>query len=212
MAKSIEETLIDGIVELGLPLVDDQVKTLLAYLTFMGKWNRIYNLTAIRNPERMVVEHLLDALAVVPFLSDARRLLDVGTGGGIPGIPVAIVCPDIKIVLLDSNQKKTAFLTQMKIELDLKHVDIEARRVEDYHPPILFDRIISRAFASLIDFITATDQLLASDGCWLAMKGVYPEEEIAALSDNYRIEAVQRLLVPELEAQRHLLTIRRTFL
>jgi len=207
MAKRIDEILLGGIETLGLTISEAQIDQLLTYLTMMEKWNRTYNLTAIRDPERMVVEHLLDALTVVSFLPQTGYLLDVGAGGGIPGIIIAIMCPNLQTVLLDSNQKKSAFLRQMKIELGLTQMTVETKRVEAYHPPVLFDRIICRAFSTLSDFVTLTRHLRAENGCWLAMKGVYPEVEINALPSDCRLLSSQRLQVPGLEAERHLLTI-----
>jgi 16S rRNA (guanine527-N7)-methyltransferase len=183
-----------------------------AYLDLLVKWNRVYNLTAIRDRTNMVTHHLNDALAVLPHLPavQALRVLDVGTGAGVPGIPIAIARPGWRVVLLDANRKKVAFLTQAAIELGLANVDAVAVRVEDYRPDAAFDVIISRAFSELASFVRGALHLLAPEGLLVAMKGAYPQDEIARLPRDVAIVAAPALDVPGLDAQRHLIVMRRT--
>jgi 16S rRNA (guanine527-N7)-methyltransferase len=181
-----------------------------AYLDLLAKWNRVYNLTAIRDREHMESHHLDDALAVLPYLPDApgTRLLDVGSGGGIPGIPLAIVRPDWQFVLLDSNGKKVTFLTQAVIELGLVNVRAVASRIEDYPPDAPFDVVISRAFSDLRTFADAATKYVAADGIIVAMKGALPQDEIDALPDGIEVIATPSLDVPGLDAERHLVLMR----
>lgn len=195
-----------GIAALGLALPSDAEAKLLAYLTLLDKWNRVYNLTAVRDAERMVSHHLLDSLAVVPFFQ-AGTVLDVGSGGGLPGIPLAIARPELQVTLVDSIAKKTAFLLQAKTELGLANLNIVTSRVEDYRPETGLDVITSRAFSDLREFITLTRHLLNPGGRWLAMKGLYPNEEIAALPAGVRVSADHALVVPGLDASRHLIVL-----
>jgi 16S rRNA (guanine527-N7)-methyltransferase len=180
-----------------------------AYLALLAKWNRTYNLTAIREPERMITHHALDALAVLPHLPrrDGVRVLDVGSGGGVPGIPLAIARPSWRVVMLDSNHKKGAFVQQAVIELSLANAEAVVARVEDYAPAAPFDVVISRAFADLATFAATSARHLAPGGLLVAMKGVHPDEEIAALPAGIRIVATHALVVPGLEAQRHLIVM-----
>jgi len=182
-----------------------------AFLRLLAKWNRAYNLTAIREPEKMVTHHVLDALSVLPHLPARAglRVLDVGSGPGVPGIPLALARPDWQFVLIDSSQKKTAFLQQAVIELGLANVEVVAERSEDYAPPAPFDVVISRAFADLADFAAAAAQHLAPDGRLYAMKGELPADEIARLPAGYRVVATPALAVPGLDAARHLVIIAR---
>jgi len=182
-----------------------------AYLALLAKWNRTYNLTAIREPERMVTHHVLDALAVLPHLPRraALRLLDVGTGGGVPGIPLALARPGWHVVLLDSNHKKGTFLAQAAIELALANVEVATTRVEDYAPAAPFDVVISRAFSDLASFAVAGLPLLAPGGTLVAMKGVLPHEELAQLPPGVRVVATPALQVPGLAAERHLVIMER---
>ncbi|CUA81926.1 MULTISPECIES: 16S rRNA (guanine(527)-N(7))-methyltransferase RsmG [Gulbenkiania] len=198
------EELTQGLVQLGLPLSADQLARLEAYLALLAKWNQTYNLTAVREESRMVSYHLLDSLTLVPHLAGIRRLLDVGSGGGMPGIPAAIARPDLQVVLLDANHKKTTFLRQAVIELGLANVEVVTDRVEAYQPAERFDCITSRAFSELAEFVRLTRHLLAPGGAYLAMKGVYPYEEIALLPSDFRAEEVLPLKVPGLDAERHL--------
>ena len=197
-------TLQQGCQTLGLNLSENQLQQLDAYLQLLDKWNHTYNLTAVRDSQRMVSHHLLDSLSLVPHLGQIRHLLDVGSGGGMPGIPVAIVRPDIQVVLIDSNHKKTAFLRQAALELQLPNLQVITDRVENYQPAQLFDGMVSRAFAELADFVRLTRPLLAPNGAWLAMKGVHPYEEIDQLSELAQVVEVIALQVPGLDAERHL--------
>jgi 16S rRNA (guanine527-N7)-methyltransferase len=188
---------------------------LVAYIELLAKWNRTYNLTAIREPERMVVHHVLDALAVLPFLSagTARtemRLLDVGSGGGVPAIPLAIARPAWHVVALDSSHKKGAFLQQAVIELALPNAEAAIARVEEYAPSAPFDVVISRAFSDLATFAQSSARHLAPGGRLVAMKGVFPDEEIALLPPAFRVVAAPALAVPGLDAERHLIVMVRT--
>ena len=198
------EELTQGLVQLGLPLSADQLARLEAYLALLAKWNQTYNLTAVREESRMVSYHLLDSLTLVPHLAGIHRLLDVGSGGGMPGIPAAIARPDLQVVLLDANHKKTTFLRQAVIELGLANVEVVTDRVEAYQPAERFDCITSRAFSELAEFVRLTRHLLAPGGAYLAMKGVYPYEEIALLPSDFRAEEVLPLKVLGLDAERHL--------
>ncbi|BAK78545.1 16S rRNA methyltransferase GidB [Pseudogulbenkiania sp. NH8B] len=196
-----------GLAELKLDLTQEQIARLESYLALLAKWNQTYNLTAVREEERMVSYHLLDSLTLVPQLAGGTRLLDVGSGGGMPGIPAAIARPDLQVVLLDSNHKKTTFLRQAVIELKLDNVEVVTNRVEAYQPEQKFDRITSRAFSELAEFVKLTRHLLAPGGQYVAMKGVYPYEEIALLPEGFAVAEVVPLTVPGLDAERHLVRI-----
>ncbi|WP_305075197.1 16S rRNA (guanine(527)-N(7))-methyltransferase RsmG [Propionivibrio sp.] len=201
--------LAQGLATMGLDLPAERQEKLLAYVALLYKWNRTYSLTALREQEKAVSHHLLDSLAIVPFVPPGS-LLDVGSGGGTPGIPVAIARPDVQVTLLDSNSKKAAFLQQAVIELGLTNVSVHGGRVEQYHPAIGFAAITSRAFAELADFVMLTRHLLAPEGVWLAMKGVMPREEIASLPGDVCLEAVHALQVPGIDGERHLVAMRRS--
>jgi 16S rRNA (guanine527-N7)-methyltransferase len=203
---TVEPQLTAGIAALGLALPEGAEAKLLAYLTLLDKWNRVYNLTAVRDVERMVSHHLLDSLAAVPFFQ-GEAVLDVGSGGGLPGIPLAIARPQLQVTLIDSIAKKTAFLRQAKADLGLANVNVVTGRVEDYRPESGFDVITSRAFSDLKEFVTLTRHLLKPTGFWLAMKGLIPHEEIASLPDWARVSANYELLVPGLGAGRHLIVL-----
>ncbi len=200
-----------GAEQLGVALDASQQRRLLGYLALLIKWNKAYNLTAVRDPDEMVSRHLLDSLSVVPFVADAgERWLDVGSGGGMPGIPLAILFPDRHFTLLDSNGKKTRFLTQVKLELGLSNLDVVHGRVEAFTPERPFDGICSRAFSALDDFANWTRHLGDASTCWLAMKGVHPDDELQALPDDFRLAATHVLKVPGCQGQRHLLILRRS--
>lgn len=204
---SLAENLAAGLVQLGISLSDAQRQSLLDYITLLQKWNKVYNLTAVREPENMLYQHLLDSLAVLPYIGTGC-LLDVGTGGGLPGIVLAIARPELNITLLDSNHKKTTFLRQACIELGLKNVKIECMRVDDYQPTPLFDMVISRAFSELAEFVRLTARLCRPGGQLLAMKGIYPHDELAQLPAQFQQNEVVALNVPGLEAQRHLVLLK----
>lgn len=194
-----------GLAALPLALDARATQQLLAYLQLLGKWNTAFNLTAIRDPEEMVTRHLLDSLAILPWVQ-GPRVLDVGSGAGLPGIPLAIARPDLAFTLLDANAKKTRFITQAVGELGLKNVEVVQNRAENYRPSATFDTLVSRAFASIADMLAATRHLCAPHGRFLAMKGVYPEEELAAVPAEMAIETVA-LRVPGLAAARHLVIL-----
>ena len=203
-------TLERGVERLGVPLPPGALDRLARYLALLAKWNRTYNLTAIREPERMVTHHALDSLAVVPALPTRRaiRVLDVGSGGGLPGIPIAIARPDAHVVCVDASGKKATFVAQAAIELPLPNVGAVAARVEDYAPAQPFDVAISRAFADLATFARLARGHLAPDGLLFAMKGVRPDDELAALPGDVEVVAITRLDVPGLEGERHLVVMR----
>lgn len=197
------EILSEGLAFLKLPADQEKLELLLKFIDLIAKWNKAYNLTAIRDKEEMARLHILDSLAVCPHLH-GKRLIDIGTGAGLPGIPLAIYCPDMEFVLLDSNAKKTRFVQQAILELRLKNVSVLHSRVEDYQPTQGFDTVVSRAFASMADIMKLTAHLLNKDGLLLAMKGQQPEEELAGLNRPYRIIS---LVVPQVEAERCLVCI-----
>lgn len=197
-----------GLKQLGLSLDDAVQDKLIAYVRLLNKWNRAYNLTAVRDPLQMVTRHLLDSLVVVPHLT-GQRIIDVGSGAGLPGIPLALAMPEREFVLLDSNSKKTRFLVQAKAELGLQNVAVVHSRVEDYHPDHPFDTVITRAFASVADILTGSRHLMAPAGEVLAMKGAIPEGELEALPAGFQLLDTITLKVPGLEQeQRNLLKIR----
>lgn len=198
---------------LGLALEPATIERLLDYLALLAKWNAVYNLTAVRDPQQMVVQHLLDSLAIWPYFLQARQVLDVGAGGGLPGLVLAICArqlrPEMKISLVDTVHKKTAFLTQVKSELGLANVTVHTARVEQLQAAMQFDVITSRAFADLADFVTWSSHLLADGGQFIAMKGQMPQAEIAALPSPWEVRDVRTLQVPGLHAERHLIFIHR---
>lgn len=203
---SMRAQLVAGITALELDLPAAAEDQLLAYLALLEKWNRVHNLTAVREADRMVSHHLLDSLAVVPYFQ-AGRVLDAGSGGGLPGIPLAITRPNLEVTLIDSIAKKTAFLLQAKAELGLGNVSVTTSRVEAFQPEAGFSAITSRAFSDLKEFVTLTRHLLAPGGRWLAMKGLYPHEEIAALPGWVKLSADHVLTIPGLDATRHLIIL-----
>jgi 16S rRNA (guanine527-N7)-methyltransferase len=180
------------------------------YLGLMFKWNAVYNLTSLRDPMQMVTHHLLDSLAAVPAFLDAKNVLDVGSGGGLPGIVLAIVRPDVKISMIDTVHKKTAFLTQVKAELNLSNVTVYTMRVEQLQVSDKFDVITSRAFADLSDFVNWSSHLLAEGGRYIALKGVAPKEEQERVPAEWKVTKVEPLQVPRLGAERHLVFIEKS--
>lgn len=201
--------LTEGVRALPLDLAEAQITRLIDYLALLSKWNAVYNLTAVRDPVQMVTQHLLDSLAAVPAFNNAHQVLDVGAGGGLPGLALAIARPDLQVSLIDTVHKKTAFLTQVKGELGLANVTVHTGRVEQWQPPHKFDVITSRAFADLADFVSWSAHLLAPDGHFIALKGVAPHDEIAGLPAGWRVTEVRALQVPGLRAERHLVLIER---
>ena len=197
-----------GAAEMGIDLSEAQSQRLLDYLALLQKWNKAYNLTAVRDPDEMVSRHLLDSLSILPFV-EGERWLDVGSGGGMPGIILTIMRPETQFLLLDSNGKKTRFLTQVKLELGLTNLKVFQGRVEAFQTETGFDGIVSRAFSSLADFTQMTRHLSHPQTRWLAMKGQYPEEELAALPVDFEVERSTRLSVPGCQGSRHLLVLRR---
>lgn len=195
-----------GLIALGLTLDRGTQQRLLDYVALIGKWNRVYNLTAIREPEKMVSHHLLDSLAVASHLH-VKRLLDVGSGAGLPGIPLALADPDTHVTLLDSNHKKAAFLNQVVMELKLKNAEVCSERVESWQTQHRFDVIISRAFSDMGEFVRSTRHLLAPAGMFAAMKGLHPYEEIDKLPPDCKVRQVLPLAIPGLESARHLVLI-----
>ncbi len=203
---SLRRQLLTGAQGLGVKLNDTQTELLLDYLFEFAKWNRAYNLSAVRDIEQMLGRHLLDSLAVVPHIA-GDRLIDVGTGGGLPGMVLAICYPQKKLTLLDSNGKKTRFLFHVKTQLGLANVSVENCRVETLQPPALFDGVISRAFASLADMTRWCRHLLADGGMFYAMKGQFPEAELEQVSADYSLYQSLELSVPGEEGERHLLLL-----
>jgi len=185
----------DGLNQLGL---STSVDLLMDYLTLLQKWNRAYNLTAIKNRDDMITRHVLDSLAIAPFIQ-GKNLLDVGAGAGLPGVPLAINNPDLQVVLLDSNGKKVRFMQEVKRALKLDNIEVIESRVEQYHPVSLFDTITSRAFSDLNQMLNWTNHLLDPHGIWVAMKGRYPEAELQAVKLPFK---VHDYTVPGLEGER----------
>lgn len=205
------EELTQGAATLGVALDARQHELLMDYLALLIKWNKAYNLTAVRNPDEMVSRHLLDSLSVVPFVAErGNDWLDVGSGGGMPGVPLAILFPERRFTLLDSNGKKTRFLTQVKLELGLENLGVVNARVEAFRPEQPFAGIVSRAFSALEDFASWTRHLGDRDTHWLAMKGLRPDDELARMPEDFKVEAEHTLAVPGCQGQRHLLILRRT--
>lgn len=202
---SLQIKLQQGLQQAGIDLPEQVQQKLLDYLALLQKWNKVHNLTAVRDPEEMVTLHLLDSLSVLPHVK-AKRLLDVGSGAGLPGIPLALCLPDLQVTVMDSSHKKASFMRQAKAELGIANLEVVCGRVENYKPEQLFDIVISRAFSDLAEFVALTRHLCAPGAEWLAMKGVYPYDELAQL----KIQPAQviPLMVPGLQAQRHLVFLK----
>jgi 16S rRNA (guanine527-N7)-methyltransferase len=198
----LERRLRDGIEALALDLPEAAVPQLLAYLAELEQWNAAYNLTAIRDPQQMVTRHLLDSLAVLPYIQ-GDRIIDVGAGAGLPGLVLAIARPGLQVTTLDSNGKKTRFMRHAVRSLGLANASVAEARAEAFEPDEPFDQVLSRAFASLADFVTGTRELLAPGGQWVAMKGKLESAELSALPPGCRIDATHRLRVPGLSEDRH---------
>ena len=214
----LHQQLIRGAAEMSVTLTAVQIEKLLAYIREFEKWNKAYNLSAVRDVQQMVARHLLDSLSVVPWLALQKpgaqkkipltRMIDVGTGGGLPGIPLAIMFPEKQFTLLDSNGKKTRFLFHVKTLLGLTNVTVENRRVEEFTPAEKFQGVISRAFASLQDMTEGCANLIEPDGIFIAMKGLFPEDELAPISDKIELLETIKLVVAETDGERHLLIMR----
>ena len=195
-----------GLQQGGNLLSESQRNHLLSYLELLQKWNKVHNLTAVRDPAEMVTLHLLDSLSVLPHIN-VERLLDVGSGAGLPGIPLAVCRPDLQVAVMDASQKKASFMRQAKAELGLNNLEVLCGRVEQYQPPRIFDAIISRAFSDLKEFVSLTRHLLMPGGSWLAMKGAHPHDELAQLPADAQVIDILPLHVPGLDAQRHLVVL-----
>jgi 16S rRNA (guanine527-N7)-methyltransferase len=207
----LEPALRAGLAKLGLEVGPPEVDKLLAYLALIARWTRVYNLTALRDPGEMLSHHLLDSLSVIAPLRREHppggRLLDVGSGAGLPGVVIAVLCPDVQVVCVDTVAKKASFIRQVAAELALPNLRAEHSRVEAMKPEA-FDTVTSRAFASLADFVHLTMRHLAPGGQWMAMKGRRPDDEIANLPEEVVVRDVEPLLVPGLDAQRCLVWMR----
>jgi 16S rRNA (guanine527-N7)-methyltransferase len=208
--NALAQVLLEGIRDLKLDLTDAQQGQLMDYLTLLSKWNKVYNLTSLRDPLQMVTHHLLDSLAAVSAFAGAANVLDVGAGGGLPGIVLAIARPDMQVSLVDTVHKKTAFLTQVKAELGLANITVYTARVEQLEVPRKFDVITSRAFADLSDFVNWSGHLLAEGGRFIALKGVAAPSERERVPTDWKVEEVRALQVPRLGAERHLVFIERS--
>lgn len=203
------EVLRAGLNALGIALPETAINQLLAYVDLLVKWNRTYNLTAIRDGDEMVTQHLLDSLSILPFLQGVQSVADIGSGAGLPGIPLAIAQPQLTVTLIDSVQKKSAFQQQAKIDLALTNVSIYSGRIEDCKQHEEFDAVTARAFSDLLVLAKVAAPLLRPDGRIYAMKGALPQDEMAALPAPWHVAAAPRLLVPGLSAERHLLILER---
>jgi 16S rRNA (guanine527-N7)-methyltransferase len=208
--SALSAVLGEGIAAMRLDVTPAQQDKLMDYLALMFKWNAVYNLTSLRDPMQMVTHHLLDSLAAVPAFATAHNVLDVGSGGGLPGIVLAIVRPDMKVSMIDTVHKKTAFLTQVKAQLSLANVTVYTARVEQLEVSAKFDVITSRAFADLSDFVNWSSHLLADGGRYIALKGVAPKDEQERLPADWKVAGVEPLHVPKLDAERHLVFIERS--
>ena len=206
--EQLTAVLNEGLQQMDLPLREAQRAQLMDYLALMAKWNSVYNLTSLRDPLQMVTHHLLDSLAAVPAFGGARKVLDVGAGGGLPGIVLAIARPDMQVSLIDTVHKKTAFLTQVKAELGLANVTVYTMKVQELKAGP-FDVITSRAFADLSDFVNWSGHLLEEGGKFIALKGVAPSEEQERLPQEWQVKEVRPLKVAKLDAERHLVFIER---
>jgi 16S rRNA (guanine527-N7)-methyltransferase len=198
----------DGLAQMELKLDVSQQRQLLAFLALLVKWNKAFNLTAVRDEREMVSRQLLDSLSILPFVT-AHHLLDAGAGGGLPGIPLAIALPGTRFTLLDSNGKKTRFLKQCVLELGLRNVDVIHSRAEAYQPRELFTQISSRAFTALDNQVSWCDHLLVGNGEFIAMKGQYPDDEVAALGRGWQVNSFHKLAVPGVEGERSVLIVGR---
>jgi 16S rRNA (guanine527-N7)-methyltransferase len=207
---ALAQVLLEAVTEMKLEITPAQQEKLLDYLALMNKWNSVYNLTSLRDPMQMVTHHLLDSLAAVPAFAGARNVLDVGAGGGLPGIVLAISRPDMKVSMIDTVHKKTAFLKQVKAELELSNVSVYTMKVQELEVSDKFDVITSRAFADLTDFLNWSGHLLEQGGKFIALKGTAPAEEQERIPAEWKISGLQPLQVPRLGAERHLIFVERS--
>lgn len=212
LSDSLQNKLQNGLLEMGLQVEPEKQAKLIAYLLLIDKWNKVHNLTAIRDPLEMVTLHLLDSLSVLPHLQalSPKYLLDVGAGAGLPSIPLAICLPELQVTAIDSVAKKTSFMRQVKGELNLKNFQVEVGRVEALKIPVKYDVIISRAFSEIGLFVKLTKHLLKENGLWLAMKGQMPADEFEQQDFKrlgVQVNKIEELKVASLEAERHLIFI-----
>ncbi|MBR7783450.1 16S rRNA (guanine(527)-N(7))-methyltransferase RsmG [Undibacterium luofuense] len=208
--ENLRPMLESGLDALCIKLTKEQQDKIINYLIILSKWNSVYNLTAIRDPKEMMTHHVLDSLSAVPAFTEAQNVLDVGSGGGLPGMILAICYPDKKISMIDTVSKKTAFLNQAKAELGLNNVTVYSARVESLQVNQPFDVITSRAFSELNNFVNWSQHLLAEGGRFIAMKGVHPQGEMERLPEGWEVKEVRPLTVPGLDAERHLIFIQKT--
>lgn len=204
--EDLKQRLQVGLEQMRLTIAPSVQGQLVQYLEHIHKWNKVHNLTAVRDPRQMVSRHLLDSLSILPHVKGSR-LLDIGTGAGLPGIPLALARPDLHVTLLDSNQKKTRFLVQTCASLGMENVEIIQNRIEKFQPDEKFDTLVSRAFASLRDFVEGTAHLSHPNIRWLAMKGQHPTEELAELPEFVQVESIINLTVPDTEGERHVIVL-----
>ena len=205
--EQLEQQLAQGLVALGLELPTDVHQQLLHFIRLLAKWNKAYNLTAIRDPTEMVTKHLLDSLAILPYVR-GREIIDVGTGPGLPGIPLSLVCGNDHFTLLDSNSKKTRFVTQAVMELGIRNVTVVQSRAETYKPAHPYDVVIARAFAGIKELLQRVQHLCAPGTRVIAMKGQYPEDEMEGWPTGFTCESVEKIFIPGLQAERHIVLIR----
>ncbi len=205
---NLTDTLSHALVQSKIDLDEPKQHALIDYLHLIHKWNKVHNLTAIRDEQAMLTLHILDSLAVLPFVDSVKTILDVGSGAGLPGIVIAICRPNVEVTVIDASQKKASFMRQVKAELNINNLTVLSGRVEALKDRQYFDVIISRAFSSLENFISLTKNLIKPMGRWLAMKGQIPEQEMLALKNsmNLEVQHIDKLDIPGLQAERHLLT------
>ena len=199
-----------GINTLGIDCTSQQLEKLLTYLELLERWNKAYNLTAIRDPIQMVRLHLLDSLAIHPYIQAGKEIIDVGTGPGLPGIPLAILNPNINFTLLDSNGKKTRFLFQAISDLSLENAREVNQRVENYQSQKPYDIVLSRAFSAISDMLNQCDHLVSDTGFFLAMKGKKPDSELSQITKDYKVVDLSQINVPQVDSERHLIKIIKT--
>jgi 16S rRNA (guanine527-N7)-methyltransferase len=207
-ARELRERLAKGVAELDIEVDEKRQHAMLAYLELLKRWNRVYNLTAIKSDSELLTHHVLDSLSVVPYLH-GQRIIDIGSGAGLPGIPVALACPQLQVTLLDSNAKRCRFLRQVKAQLKLHNVSIVQQRAEAYKSDEKFDSLVSRAFSRLMSFIASSQHLLADGGQLIAMKGEWPEDDSTVLPEGFMIANVIKLTVPGLSETRHLIVVKK---